>query len=164
MKSPADRDSPCAGCAASSPLTSRRRFLAVVSGGAASAFAANGCSNSGGCDPQVFGAVTVAAIPAVGTLVAVSGAPALIGRDDMGVYAMTSTCTHNCCTVSATGTGSGILIACPCHGSRFDKDGAVVQGPAEAPLVHFQIDMGSNGALVVQGGITVPAATRLVIA
>lgn len=100
----------------------------------------------------------------MGALSAVSGAPALIGRDDRGIYAMTSTCTHNCCTVSATGTGAGIVVVCPCHGSRFDRDGAVVEGPAALPLVHFQVDMGTNGMLIVQGGIQVPSDTRLVVA
>jgi nitrite reductase/ring-hydroxylating ferredoxin subunit len=157
---------PCAGCEARSPLTSRRRFLAVVSGGAASAFAQAGCGGASGCDPQAFDAVTVgqADVPPMGVLHAVHGAPVLIGRDERGIYAMTNTCTHNCCTVSATGTGTGILVVCPCHNSHFDGNGAVLQGPAELPLVHFRVDMGVGGTLIVQGGMQVSADTRLVVA
>ena len=67
MSEPRDRR-PCAGCAASASLSDRRRFLAVVSGGAASVFVASGCSGSSGCEPQPFGAVTIgqADVPAMG--------------------------------------------------------------------------------------------------
>lgn len=41
------------------------------------------------------------------------------------------TCTHQGCAVSSITDGQ---IVCPCHGSRFALDGAVVQGPAEQPL------------------------------
>jgi nitrite reductase/ring-hydroxylating ferredoxin subunit len=158
--------SPSAGCEARSPLTTRRRFLAVVSTGTASALAAAGCSGSNPCGPESFGDVTLGqpATISVGTLQAVPGAPALIGRDDAGIYAMTITCTHQCCNVSATGTGSGITVVCPCHGSRFDRNGSVIQGPAASPLVHYQVDMSQDGLMVVRGGIEVPASTRLTVA
>jgi glycine/D-amino acid oxidase-like deaminating enzyme len=41
-------------------------------------------------------------------------------------------CTHQGCVLrkdDALGTWD-----CPCHGSRFDRDGAVIQGPANSPL------------------------------
>jgi glycine/D-amino acid oxidase-like deaminating enzyme len=41
-------------------------------------------------------------------------------------------CTHQGCVLrhdDALGTWD-----CPCHGSRFDQDGAVIQGPANSPL------------------------------
>ena len=46
--------------------------------------------------------------------------------------AFSAVCTHQGCTVERVADG---IIACPCHGSRFDvDDGAVVRGPADEPL------------------------------
>ncbi len=39
-------------------------------------------------------------------------------------------CTHLGCRVTATEDG----FACPCHGSGFDRTGAVLHGPARQPL------------------------------
>ncbi|HJV23811.1 MAG TPA: Rieske (2Fe-2S) protein [Holophagaceae bacterium] len=79
-------------------------------------------------------------------------------RDGAGIYALTSTCTHQGCTV---GQG-GPAFACPCHGSQFDLNGTNVAGPAPSPLVHFAVTEPTPGAdLVVDTSQTVPAATRL---
>jgi Rieske Fe-S protein len=52
------------------------------------------------------------------------------------VTAHSSICTHQGCTVGQ----SGKQLACPCHGSVFDaKSGAVVNGPANAPLQTFKV-------------------------
>ncbi|MDZ4234562.1 MAG: Rieske (2Fe-2S) protein [Dietzia sp.] len=42
-----------------------------------------------------------------------------------------SVCTHAGCTVSEVIDGA---IVCPCHGSRFNLDGTVANGPATRPL------------------------------
>jgi len=44
---------------------------------------------------------------------------------------LSSTCTHAGCTVSEI---SDNLIHCPCHGSAFNLDGTVANGPAAKPL------------------------------
>jgi Rieske Fe-S protein len=47
-------------------------------------------------------------------------------------HAFSAVCTHQGCTVGEVVEG---VITCPCHGSRFTvADGAVVRGPADAPL------------------------------
>jgi Rieske Fe-S protein len=40
-------------------------------------------------------------------------------------------CTHQGCTVSEVADGT---INCPCHGSKFNLDGTVANGPATKPL------------------------------
>jgi Rieske Fe-S protein len=44
--------------------------------------------------------------------------------------AISSSCTHQCCTVSFTGQG----FFCPCHGSTYDLTGKVTGGPAREAL------------------------------
>ncbi|MFN3005514.1 Rieske (2Fe-2S) protein [Mycolicibacterium wolinskyi] len=47
-----------------------------------------------------------------------------------------SVCTHAGCTVSEV---VGASINCPCHGSSFNLDGTVANGPAKRPLESKQI-------------------------
>ena len=51
--------------------------------------------------------------------------------------ALSSTCTHQGCTV-AYNQGAG-NIQCPCHGSVYTTTGSVVQGPAQRSLQSFPI-------------------------
>jgi glycine/D-amino acid oxidase-like deaminating enzyme/nitrite reductase/ring-hydroxylating ferredoxin subunit len=54
-------------------------------------------------------------------------------RDDGGnLHAVSLRCTHLGCLVRFNGAESS--WDCPCHGSRFDVDGAVLEGPASRPL------------------------------
>jgi Rieske Fe-S protein len=61
------------------------------------------------------------------------GEKAAVYRDDEGVvHAVSAVCTHMGCLVEWE---SGERVwHCPCHGSRFDPDGKVLQGPAKRPL------------------------------
>ena len=49
-------------------------------------------------------------------------------------------CTHKGCTVNKVADGT---IDCPCHGSKFNLDGTVANGPAAKPL--------ETKAIAVQG-------------
>jgi cytochrome b6-f complex iron-sulfur subunit len=59
----------------------------------------------------------------------------LIARtSDAAFTAIDAVCTHESCTV----TGSdGTNYVCPCHGSRYDRNGHVVNGPAMAALRQY---------------------------
>jgi Rieske Fe-S protein len=47
-------------------------------------------------------------------------------------------CTHGACDVEPRGAASPELW-CPCHGSRFDLTGSVLQGPATRALKTFEV-------------------------
>jgi len=71
-----------------------------------------------------------------------------------GVYALSAVCTHlGCITRFLSDQGA---IACPCHGSRFDLEGNVVEGPAPRPLPWLEVGLDNSGLLVVDTAITVP--------
>jgi nucleotide-binding universal stress UspA family protein len=71
--------------------------------------------------------------PGHGALVDVGGRRLAVYRDEGGRTAFLSPrCTHLGCSIDwndAEGTWD-----CPCHGSRFAADGAVLKGPAQKPL------------------------------
>lgn len=59
----------------------------------------------------------------------------LIRKSETEFIALSAVCTHNGCTVRFV--ASSDLLQCPCHGSQFALTGAVLEGPAEAPLQSF---------------------------
>jgi cytochrome b6-f complex iron-sulfur subunit len=82
----------------------------------------------------VDGGSSLAAVGA-GALVQTSLGSFLVARTAAESFTvLTATCTHEACTV--TGFSSGRFV-CPCHGSQFTTGGAVVNGPASAPLRTF---------------------------
>ncbi len=135
----------------------RRRFLELVGGAAA----ANACT-AGGVPPANVGDVAAGNASAlmVGSLQAIPGEPACIGRDEKGVYAMTLICTHQGCDMGQHGSVSPQGAFCGCHGSEFDVDGNVVRGPASSPLAHFAVSTDASGNLTVHTGSEVDASTR----
>ena len=95
------------------------------------------------------GAVSVT-IAADSPLVSVGGA-ALV-QSPAGVFlvlriaqdafnAMTAVCTHEQCTITQF---SSQIFTCPCHGSRFNGSGAVVNGPASRSLQRFSAAIAGN--------------------
>ncbi|HEX7827308.1 MAG TPA: Rieske (2Fe-2S) protein [Mycobacterium sp.] len=56
----------------------------------------------------------------------------VVTQPTAGVFkGFSSVCPHAGCNVSKVEDGN---IVCPCHGSRFSLDGAVVKGPAKSGL------------------------------
>ena len=70
-----------------------------------------------------------------------------IVRTDKGLWAMTAVCTHLGCITQWKPESS--QIACPCHGSKFERDGKVQAGPAPRPLLHFAVRLTADGAIEV---------------
>ena len=102
---------------------------------AKSAQPAGGSEYGGGSSGPAQPIVSLDKVPVGGGWI---GNGVVVTRDSGGaVHAFSSTCTHLGCAVNDVSHGK---ILCPCHGSEFDaKTGAVVQGPATAPLPTVQV-------------------------
>ncbi|KAF0237404.1 MAG: Rieske (2Fe-2S) domain-containing [Prolixibacteraceae bacterium] len=67
----------------------------------------------------------------------------IIIRSTETVYiALSKVCTHLQCTV--TYSSSSKDIPCPCHGSKFNTEGAVLNGPAASPLKKYDVKQNGN--------------------
>ena len=65
---------------------------------------------------------------------------AAVRRDPDGtLHALSGRCTHLGCAVAFNDDEQS--WDCPCHGSRFDLSGAVIQGPAVTPLERLDVDV-----------------------
>jgi Rieske Fe-S protein len=85
---------------------------------------------------EVGGAVLVESVAGVFLLARTSAS---------GFQAIDAICSHESCTV----TGAvGATYVCPCHGSRYDRSGRVIQGPAQASLRHFATSE-ANGVVTI---------------
>lgn len=84
-----------------------------------------------------------------------SGRSVALYREDNRVYAISTICTHLGCIVKPAGEG----FDCPCHGSKFAKDGAVISGPAPAPLPWCELKHLGGDEFLVDEGKTVAAGT-----
>ena len=100
---------------------------------------------------------------AVGALNAIPGRTVAMGRDAMGVYALTLVCTHQGCTAAPAGNTGARQINCPCHGSQFDRNGAVINGPAARPLVHYAVTIDASGNIIVHTNSQVAATVRTMV-
>jgi glycine/D-amino acid oxidase-like deaminating enzyme/nitrite reductase/ring-hydroxylating ferredoxin subunit len=86
-------------------------------------------------DRLALGQITSAADLAPGSAGVVRSGAERTGvyRDhDGGLHAVSMRCTHLGCLVRFNGAETS--WDCPCHGSRFDVDGNVLEGPAVKPL------------------------------
>lgn len=61
--------------------------------------------------------------------------------------AVSPICTHRGCTVDV----HGARLVCPCHGSTYDRAGAVLRGPAQRALTRYPVTR-EGDTLVIQVG------------
>jgi len=88
--------------------------------------------------------VTGTALATTGTLalVTTSGGDVLVARTAADTFvALSAGCTHQACEITGF---AGATYVCPCHGSRFDTSGRVVNGPAVTPLRQFQTQFAND--------------------
>ncbi|HYW66413.1 MAG TPA: Rieske (2Fe-2S) protein [Candidatus Dormibacteraeota bacterium] len=70
-----------------------------------------------------------------------------IVRSPDGFYAVSAVCTHLGCVTQWKPDAN--MIACPCHGSKFEPNGKKIEGPAPRPLPHFSVALTADGELLV---------------
>ena len=150
---------------ASHKIVSRRRFCAgacQAASGATMAAVFSACGGSStptspGSPGVLLGVssgrftgssveVTVAgsALAAVGGAVlvdSIAGVFLLARTADTTFSAIDAVCSHQSCTVTGA---DGAAYVCPCHGSRYDRNGRVLNGPATAALRRFSSSFASG--------------------
>jgi Rieske Fe-S protein len=66
----------------------------------------------------------------------------LVARTGESVFAaVDAVCTHEGCTITGA---DGDAYVCPCHGSRYNRSGQVLQGPATASLRRYNATFADN--------------------
>lgn len=83
-------------------------------------------------------------IPARGALVYRNSRVVVIRREEE-IYALSLVCTHLGCTVNVTPD----KLVCPCHGSVFDRNGAVLKGPSDKPLPRLEVREEGDSLMVL---------------
>jgi cytochrome b6-f complex iron-sulfur subunit len=63
------------------------------------------------------------------------------------LFALSARCTHLGCMVNYNRLGDEFV--CPCHGSRYKKDGVNFSGPATRPLDLVSISFGEDGSIMI---------------
>jgi cytochrome b6-f complex iron-sulfur subunit len=114
--------SACGGSSPTSP-SGMTSMLGVLSGG----FTGSGVqvTVAGSALSDVGGAVLVESIAGVFLLARMSAS---------AFSAIEAVCTHQGCTITGA---DGAVYVCPCHGSRYNRSGQVLAGPASASLRRY---------------------------
>ena len=71
-----------------------------------------------------------------------------------GYFSLSAICTHLGCMTAWKPELN--MIACPCHGSRFYREGQKLAGPAPRPLPWLKTWLSDEGELMVDRSITIP--------
>lgn len=135
----------------------RRDFLLKAATAAASLAAVAGCGD-GVFGPPVNNSPLPAAItiklsdyPALATVGQVVGLPAAergvvrTSASPSAFIGLDMRCTHQGCDTNVANN----QIQCPCHGSRFDAFGNVLNGPAALPLFQRQVTDNGDGTITI---------------
>ena len=91
----------------------------------------------------------------IGLVKAIEDKNVFIFSETDGLHAISSVCTHLGCLVALTEVG----FDCPCHGSKYDRTGKVIAGPAPRRLPWLEISQKIDGTLVVDAAKEVKEGT-----
>jgi cytochrome b6-f complex iron-sulfur subunit len=77
----------------------------------------------------------------------------IVRETEGGIYAISAVCTHlGCLTRWNENKGE---ITCPCHGTKFSKNGKVLEGPTYKTLPRFSVRLNERSEIIVDKSITV---------
>ncbi len=82
-------------------------------------------------------------------------------RDGNSFKAISVVCQHLGCAVEFSKEKN--IFECPCHGSKYYRNGVNFAGPAPRPLDHFEMILDDTGKLVVDTSKKVPLETELIV-
>jgi Rieske Fe-S protein len=111
----------------------------VVTGAAAlgAGLAVTGCTTVSTAPASTGGPIGSTADVPVGSGTVFAESRVVVTQPEAGTFtAFDAACPHQGCNV---GSVEGTEIVCPCHGSRFGLDGAVLTGPATTGLTPVEV-------------------------
>lgn len=85
----------------------------------------------------------------IGSRTVIEGRGIEIVRAKDGMHAISLICTHLGCLVNPVANDLEVGYACPCHGSTFAPNGAVLGGAAPTDLPWYELFRDQMGTLVV---------------
>jgi cytochrome b6-f complex iron-sulfur subunit len=106
----------------------------------------NGTVTNGAVSVAIDAASPLAAVGSAALVQTTIGSFLVTRTAQTSFSAVTAICTHEACTI--TGFESQAFV-CPCHGSRFSANGAVLNGPAFNPLRQFATQFSNNVLTIV---------------
>src|SRR5687768_7072590 len=133
----------CAGACHVASGAALATLLPACGDGSSSPTSPSGAASTLGVLPGRFTGTTVQLTVAGSALADVGGAVLvestagvfLVARASASAFsAIEAVCTHEGCTITGA---DGATYVCPCHGSRYNRSGQVLAGPARASLRQY---------------------------
>jgi Rieske Fe-S protein len=127
----------------------RREFLSrtVLAGAAAMLAACGGSGPTGVTNGPASITVTLSDFPALGVVGGIAAvgtvrtSPVAVVRTGATSYlALSRVCTHQACIINVVSNG----FACPCHGSTYNSQGGVTNGPAPQALARLTATLSAD--------------------
>ena len=125
----------------------RRTFLLLSAAFAAGCAAPGGANFSFARREKIINAGSAAQYLADGVYARYRDVGFFLVRRGANLFALSSICTHRKCKLDAEVDKT---FYCPCHGSTFDADGKVTEGPARRDLPAYEISTNEKGELLVK--------------
>jgi cytochrome b6-f complex iron-sulfur subunit len=108
-------------------------------------------------EPLLFKAGSPDEYP-VGSTTIFSDKRVALNRDPDGFYAISLICTHLGCTPRWFQNDN--MFRCPCHGSRYLRNGVRFYGPAPRPMDTVAVTVAADGNLAIDRGKLVERTIR----